>query len=434
MNRLFRFIRILFSVLLLSATLSSCAPLSYESLPTIQPDPVYDALYPYYVEICALSQIRSTFAKHGGSAGHAVMYLKGVCRDPEADFPTIKVCDPGSVDLADEEAGVGISVNKIFKNVNWMVIPGKGLFFYGNLDGEEVLDEPHARETVKTIIEQGLFKGITIHEQHLTPEDDEEAVLHLLSKGTLGTDFALTFGRTAFCARLPVTREIMGKIVDYLNGLNREYALGESDYNWSGYHDNCSHTLHNALAAASVWPFKKVRSFKVRQFFNLSMPANEFADLAILANTFPIEDFNQLYKDQVKRKSLLEYNWLPARHGALLKLIPVYQNNKLYDTKIRIFMFQNPFLKFKSRKVGELYRDSRYTEIKANLLSFKDHYEAILEKRTASRNEVQTMNEYERVQAAYYTYIEKQLTDVNEKLELLAELQSKEPQRNSSKP
>jgi hypothetical protein len=97
-------------------------------------------------------------------------------------------------------------------------------------------------------------------------------------------------------------------------------------------------------------------------------------------------------------------------------------------------MFQNPFLKFKSRKVGELYRDPRYTEIEANLLSFKDHYEAILEKRTAPRNEVQTKDEYERVQAAYYTYVKKQLTDVNEKLELLAELQNKEPQLNSSKP
>ena len=424
---MFRFIRILFSVLLLSATLSSCAPLSYESLPTIQPDPVYDALYPYYVEICALSQIRATFAKHGGSAGHAVMYLKGVCRDPEADFPTIKVCDPGSVDLADEEAGVGISVNKIFKNVNWMVIPGKGLFFYGNLDGEEVLDEQHARKTVKATIEQGLFKGITIHEQHRTPEDNEEGVLHLLSKGTLGTDFALTYGRTIFCTRLPVTQAIMEKVVDYLNGLNREYALSESDYNWSGYHDNCSHTLHNALAAASVWSSKKVGSFKLRQFFNLSLPANEFADLSILANTFSIEDFNQIYKDKVKRKSLLEYNWLPVRHGALLKLIPVHQNNKLYDTQVKIFMLQNPLLKFKSRKIGELYRDPRYTEIEANLLSFKHRYEAILAKRTVPRNEVQTMNEYEKTRESYYAYIQNQLTDVNEKLELFEELNNKVP-------
>ena len=149
--------------------------------------------------------------------------------------------------------------------------------------------------------------------------------------------------------------------------------------------------------------------------------------LAILANTFPIEDYNQIYKDKVKRKSLLEYNWLPARHGALLKLIPVHQNNKLYDTKIRIFMFQNPFLKFKSRKVGELYRDSRYTEIEANLLSFKDHYETILEKRTAPWNEVQTMNVYEKTRESYYTYIENQLTDVNEKLALLKELKIRNP-------
>jgi hypothetical protein len=407
-------------------TLPACDTISYESLPTIRPDPVYDALYPYYVEICAVSQIRATFAEHGGSPGHAAMYLKGVCRDPDAEFPTIKVCEPGSVDLTDAEAGVGISVNKIFKSVNWMVIPGKRLFFYGNLDGDEVLDEQHVRETIQAAADQELFKGIKIHEQYMPPEGDEEALLQFLAKETLGTDFALTYGRTIFCARLPVTRDMMEKIVAYLNGLNREYALGEADYNWSGYHDNCSHTIHNALAAAAVWPFKRVQSFKVRQFFNLSVPANEFAELAILTNTFSIENFNRIYRDKVKRKSLLEHNWLPARHGALLKLIPVHQNNKLYDTLVRIFMLQNPLLKPKSRTIGELYSDPRHTELEADLLSFKERYEAILEKRTAPWNEVQAKSEYEKARTAYYAYIKQQLADVNNKLMLLGTLRKQE--------
>jgi hypothetical protein len=45
-------------------------------------DPAYDALFPYSVELCAVSQIRARFTCHGGSPGHATMYLKGVCKDP----------------------------------------------------------------------------------------------------------------------------------------------------------------------------------------------------------------------------------------------------------------------------------------------------------------------------------------------------------------
>ncbi len=45
-------------------------------LPTIGLDSRYDALFPYYVELCAVSQIRANFAPHGGSAGHAAMYAR----------------------------------------------------------------------------------------------------------------------------------------------------------------------------------------------------------------------------------------------------------------------------------------------------------------------------------------------------------------------
>ena len=179
---------------LLLVILSGCTSftITRETLPTVRPDPVmYDALFPYYVEICAVSQIRAHFAKHGGSPGHAVMYLKGACRDPEAPFPTIKICDPESVDLTDPESGVGISVNKLLKNINWFAIPGKQLFFFGNLDRDEVLDENHTRETIKAVADLGVFKGIEIKEEYKPPKGDTEAIFQLLAKETLGTDWFL---------------------------------------------------------------------------------------------------------------------------------------------------------------------------------------------------------------------------------------------------
>ena len=95
----------------LATGLSGCAPLYGEIVPTIRPEPVQERLYPTYVEICAVSQISAVFAEHGGAPGHAVMFLKGACRDADAPFPAIWTCEPGSVDLSDPEAGVGISVN-----------------------------------------------------------------------------------------------------------------------------------------------------------------------------------------------------------------------------------------------------------------------------------------------------------------------------------
>ena len=42
-----------------------CAPELEEPLPPQQAERVYDELYPYYVELCAVSQIHPKFASHG---------------------------------------------------------------------------------------------------------------------------------------------------------------------------------------------------------------------------------------------------------------------------------------------------------------------------------------------------------------------------------
>ena len=89
------------------------------SIQPILADPRYDALFPYYLELCAVTQIRSNFAPHGGTPGHAAMYVKGACRDDSTEFPTLKVCGP-EVDLRDPESGHGVSVNKLLRNVNWI--------------------------------------------------------------------------------------------------------------------------------------------------------------------------------------------------------------------------------------------------------------------------------------------------------------------------
>ena len=324
---------------------TGCTPLHKEVIPTTQAAPVYDQLYPYYVEVCAVSQIRAKFSEYGGSGGHAVMYLKGACRDTQAEYPTIEVCDTGTVDLSDPETGVGISVNKLFGNVNWIAVPGKRLFYRGNLEEDQLLDEAHARATIKVVEDLEIFKGVETREyyEESVPEDEsEDEFIYRVASDTLGTDFAINFGRTIFCSRLPVTRGMMGKIVENLNEQNRKYVSGETEYKWSGYYNNCSHVIHNSLAAAGVWSSKSVQSYVLKQFFNLSIPANETINLAHRSTKYPIEDFYKIYRDDIKRKTLLEENWLPTQPGALFQTIGIHQNNGLYDTGVRIMVVQWP--------------------------------------------------------------------------------------------
>jgi hypothetical protein len=74
-----------------------------------RPDRAYDKLFPYYVELCATSQFRSKLKGEGGVAGHAVMYIKGACKDEQATYPQLRRCSAAATEVDDPEHGAGIS-------------------------------------------------------------------------------------------------------------------------------------------------------------------------------------------------------------------------------------------------------------------------------------------------------------------------------------
>src|SRR5262245_49464642 len=94
-----------------------------------EPDPRYEELFPYYVELCAVSQFRSKQFGPGGIPGHAGMYLKGACRDTDAPYPKLRRCTRNATDPGDPEHGVGISVNRWFRSVNWIAVASRSVFF-----------------------------------------------------------------------------------------------------------------------------------------------------------------------------------------------------------------------------------------------------------------------------------------------------------------
>ena len=392
-----------------------------------RPDPVYDQLYPYYVELCAVSQFRSKTKGTGGVPGHAVMYLKGACQDETAPYPQLRRCRRIATDPYGSEHGVGVSVNRWFRNVNWIATPGTALFYEGNLPPGTRLTQAHVDATVQTIIDAGVFRGVELHEYPMT--SSERTLANFIAHHSLATDNALRFARTVFCARMPVSEEMLAEIMEFLNELNREFATGEADYEWSGFSDNCVHTLRNALAAASIWTPTSVRVIKLRQLFNLAIPANEFVNLARLGAQGPLEDYEQVYLDSVQRDALIEFGWLPTRHGALVKALPVHAKNDLYDTALRMFVLQSPFRQGQTHDTVRLLSDQRFVEVGANLRHFAQVYAGILANRDEEGFGLASLrgDRYRRVRRRYYSYIEQQQAEVEA---LLARL----PAERSSAP
>ncbi len=401
--------------------LRRCSSRSPAALPTrdaavraTRPDPAYDRLYPRFIEVCATSRIRQHLAGPGGPAGHAVLYLKGVCRDTAA-YPRLKLCDPATTDLFDPESGTGVSVDRVLRNVNWLAVPGEKLFFYGDVGRYELLGREHLEAAVDRAEALGIFSGVEIHPEAL-PAGTPAAVRHAAAlEHFLGTDFALAYGRSAYCVRFPVPEAALARTVDYLNGLNDTYASGRREYRWSGVFDNCAHVLHNGLAAAGFWGGQSVRAFIVEQFFNLAIPVDQFSDAALLLDT-GVENPKAVYDNPALRRLLLREGWLPIGHGALFRVIPVHQRNAMYDTELTFFTLTD-LLGLKSRRVGELISDARYTDLEYNLLSFQRRYEALLSRENRRRpDEPEDDEDYERFRSAYFAWAGRQLEDVKAKL------------------
>jgi hypothetical protein len=217
-----------------------------------RPDAEYEELFPYHVELCAASQFRSKLTGEGGGpAGHAILYIKGACKDENAPFPQLRRCRGVATSLKDPEHGAGVSVNQMFKNINWVATPGYELVFPGGRAPGERLTRARFEEVERTAITKGIYKGVIFHRFAAATSDTE--LRDFLERAGIGTDLALQFARSVFCARLPVTEPMLDPIIKFLNDKNREYAEGEADYNWSAWADNCSHTMRNALAAANIW-------------------------------------------------------------------------------------------------------------------------------------------------------------------------------------
>jgi hypothetical protein len=176
------------------------------------------------------------------------------------------------------------------------------------------------------------------------------------------------------------------------------------------------------LAAANIWSPLSVRAVKFRQLFNLAVPANEFVNLAELGTEGNIDDHREIQQDGPERDALHEFHWLPTRHGALLKTLPVHEPNDLYDTTFRLFTLQSPFRMGKTAHAIELLSDDRFVNLGANLRYFQQKYEAILASHDERRDMLASVRgtPYRRVERLFHDYIKAQRAEVDSMLTRLS--------------
>ncbi len=356
---------------------------------------VYNALFPYYAEICAVTIYERKGAKPGGSGGHAIMFMNGAEIDPSAGYPRLRLVPEGT-DLSDPDSGVGISVNKMFANVNWVAIPGRDMFFHAGLPASATLDPAVVEAAVHAAASKPWFDGILPHAEVLQSKPAGMPLKEFMVRSALGTDFGLTFARSAYCSRLPLSREGLGKALAYLNGRNAEARA--HGYDWNGLTNNCSHIPHNALAEAGVWDPKKTRGpghfDRVRsvlgsglkaisgQTADLSFPANNFVRLYEAGNMRPIDDPFEAFGNHDMTRTIKD-GWTSTGPGALVVTYPIHDaaHNQVFNPGKDPLLASVPLLWDKRSTFEKLTKEppAELTDLGANLASYDARYRKIVD-------------------------------------------------------
>jgi hypothetical protein len=335
----------------------------------------YTALFPYYAELCAVSQIQKKpgFGAdiRGGPGGHAVLYLNGVCRVRDADYPTVALCD---TDTPAAGQGVGLSVNAHYKNANWVAVDGRDFFFEGNLSPMARLTRLAYKRAQEQAQARGILDGVEFHQEALEDKPPTMSERDWKYEISIGTDYAINFARDRYCARVPLDRPRMARVVSFLNDLNAPYKAGQKEFEWNVLRNNCSHMIHNALSAAGIWDVWEPDRFVLIAAFDFPTPKNEVVNLMRRTNDLPLDDPAALYDDPTVRADVLSGVGPPTAPGSLFEFEPVFKNNDVYDTDLAMIFYDEPLTGRYERRFRELFSEPRYFELGANLRYFAGVY------------------------------------------------------------
>ncbi len=345
----------------------------------------YTSLYPWYAEFCAVSEIdkKPGFGAEivpGGPGGHSILYLNGVCRDRSAHYPVVALCGPGDPKPGE---GVGLSVNDHYRNANWIATQGRDFVMHGDLRPGEAVTKANYLRTQATAKAMGILDGVVFHKEVFKDQPAGMPTIDFMYDMSIATDYAINLGRDRYCARVPLDRAKMARVVNYLNAVNAPYRSGREVFNWDVLENNCSHLAHNVLAVAGVWPeWPTDRPFLI-SLFDFPVPKNEFVNLMRHTNDLPLADPWVLYDDPTARATISAEQWVAAGPGGLAEAERIFQPNEVYNSDLRLIFYDDPPFGSYQRWWDQIFNDPRYTNPRANLRHFSRLYARILAHRPA---------------------------------------------------
>ena len=307
-----------------------------------------------------------------------MLYLNGVCRVKGAGYPVVALCGTGDPKPGQ---GVGLSVNDHYRNANWIATEGRDFVYHGDLAPDEPLTREAYLRTQKRAEAMGILDGIAFHSRYLDDRPASMSKTDFMYDLSVATDYAVGFVRDRYCARVPLDRARMEAAVDYLNAVNAPYRSGQQVFNWNVLRNNCTHLAHNILAMAGVWPVWPTDRPLLISAFDFPVPKNEFVNLMRRTNDLPIADPDALYDDASARTVILRQSWIPTRPGGLAEAEPAVRRNDVYNTKLRLIFYDEPTFGHYQEHFDAIFKDPRYTSLRANLNSFAALYDAILARR-----------------------------------------------------
>jgi hypothetical protein len=264
----------------------------------------------------------------------------------------------------------------------------------------------------------GIYDGVEYHADVFDDQPPGMSRSEFMYDIAIATDYAVNFGRDRYCARVPVDREQMTKVVGYLNDLNAEYKSGERDFEWNVLQNNCAHVTHNALATAGVWNEWATGEFVLFAAFNFPAPKNEFVNLIRRTNDMPVDDLMTVYEDSAAREALMQGDGLPVQPGSLAEAEKVVWDNEIYDTDLALIFYDDPVFGSYKKRFRDIFADRRYVDIRANLTYFAELYTRIRRERKPVEAYLNVVAPEERpafteFYARFYDYVDRSIARVN---------------------
>jgi hypothetical protein len=352
------------------------------------PMPLFDKVFPLYTMECSLTQWAPKEGAPGGSAGHVLVYIKGVCRDQSVDYPKLKMCDD-SVDLSDPNSGVTLSADKILENTEYFPTDGQQFLFQGDLKPGQQVTQETLLSTREAVVKSGAARGIKIHPEYLVNKPAGMSDEEYIAKVGADTDYAISIARETSCVRIPMTRSQIQAEVDFVNTSNEPYVSGQKIYDWNGPGDNCSNFAHDVLAAAGIRKYVSRTKNKLLGILKIltmriQVPRNETLKTEETVNKISkIGTAEDVFNDDDSKEIFDKLGTLPET-GGLFQIVPMdVAGNQLYKLAPDAMMLDTPLIQNRHKDLKKVENDPEYTDLPTNIKRVLDRVLEVQKKRTA---------------------------------------------------